>query len=87
MSPLADAINASFEVLAGVFVLMHCHRLYRDKAVRGASWVATAFFFAWALWNLYYYARLDQWLSYVGGIGAALANGIWLGLMLYYRKK
>lgn len=84
---MRDAINALFEVLAGAFVLMHCYKLFKDKAVRGASWVATAFFFAWALWNLFYYARLNQWMSYLGGIGSAAANGLWLGLMLYYRKR
>lgn len=82
-----DATNAGFELLAGVMVLMHCARLYKDKAVRGASWVATAFFFAWGIWNLYYYPHLGQWLSFLGGLSIASANFLWLGMMLYYIRR
>lgn len=82
-----DAMNGGFELLAGGMVLMHCARLYKDKVVRGASWVATAFFFAWGMWNLYYYPHLGQWLSFAGGLSIASANFLWLGMMLYYIRR
>lgn len=82
-----DAANGSFELLAGVFILLHCRRLYKDKVVRGTSWIATAFFFMWGLWNLYYYPHLNQWLSFVGGLGIVVANSLWLGMMLYYIRR
>lgn len=79
-----DAVNGMYELLAGVAVLMHCIRLYKDKQVRGASWIATAFFSSWGLWNLYYYPHLGQWLSFAGGIAIVAANCLWLGMMAYY---
>jgi hypothetical protein len=84
MTTWQDGVNGLYELLAGAAVLMHCWRLYKDKKVRGASWIATAFFFSWGLWNLYYYPHLDQWLSFVGGLGIVAANCVWLTMMLYY---
>lgn len=82
-----DLINGLFELLAGLFVLMHCRKLYHDKMVRGVSLVATIFFFSWGLWNLYYYPHLEQWLSFWGGISIATANFLWIGMMIYYTAK
>jgi uncharacterized membrane protein YfcA len=83
----ADLVNGLFELLAGVFVLMHCRQLYKDKMVRGASVVATIFFTTWGFWNLYYYPSLEQWFSFVGGLGIVAANALWVGMMLYYIRK
>lgn len=82
-----DLINALYELGAGFAVLLHCRQLYKDKVVRGASWVATAFFFSWGIWNLYYYPHLNQWLSFFGGLAIASANFVWLGMMLYYIRR
>lgn len=84
MTSWQDAANGAFELLSGVMVLLHCRQLHKDKEVRGASWVATAFFFAWGVWNLYYYPHLNQWLSFIGGLGIVVANCLWLGMMLHY---
>ncbi len=81
-----DLANGTFEILAGVAVLNHCRVLYKDKLVRGASALSTAFFFAWGVWNLYYYPHLDQWFSFVGGLLIVTANCLWLGLMVYYKR-
>lgn len=83
----ADAINGSFELCAGLFILNHCRVIYADKQVRGASRLSTAFFFSWGLWNaIYYYPALDQFWSFLGGLIVMAANCLWLGLMLYYGR-
>lgn len=82
-----DMINGLFEACGSVAIFAHCHRLWKDKQVRGASWLATAFFTAWGFWNLYYYPHLDQWWSFAGGIGIATANLLWVGMMVYYIRK
>lgn len=82
-----DLVNALFEFCGGAFVLMHVRRLLIDRCVRGVSLVATAFFTAWGLWNLYYYPSLGQWYSLFGGAFVVFSNIIWLFLMLYYRKR
>lgn len=83
---LPDLINAAFESVGGLFVLNHCRVLYRDKAIAGVSKLSTAVFFAWGVWNLYYYPGLDQWLSFFGGLVIVTGNCLWLGMMLYYTR-
>ncbi|HET8688644.1 MAG TPA: hypothetical protein VFM18_18675 [Methanosarcina sp.] len=82
---LPDLINGSFELFGGVFILNHCRVLYQDKKVAGVSILSTAFFFAWGVWNLYYYPHLEQWLSFVGGLSIASANLLWVYLLIYYK--
>lgn len=82
-----DLVNALYEAGAGFAVLLHCFSLYRDKIVRGVSTAATAFFFSWGLWNLYYYPHLDQWASFVGGLFITCANFAWVTMLVYYKTK
>jgi len=82
-----DNINGLYELLGGLFILMHCIRLYYDKKVRGVSIIAVMFFASWGVWNLYYYPFLGQWCSFLGGIILVLMNFLWISLMLYYIRK
>ncbi|MDO8933352.1 MAG: hypothetical protein Q7U97_13240, partial [Rhodocyclaceae bacterium] len=79
---IQDAINGSFELLAGVAVLHHCHILHRDRQVKGVSVPAVFFFTAWGFWNVYYYPHLGQMLSFVGGIFVMVANCIYVAMIL-----
>jgi len=83
---LPDFINGSFEACGGYFIYLHIAKLYHDKQVRGVSWKAVAFFGSWGYWNLFYYPHLDQWMSFLGGVGIVTANTIWLGQMFYYLR-
>jgi peptidoglycan biosynthesis protein MviN/MurJ (putative lipid II flippase) len=82
-----DAVNGGFELFGGFMVLLHCAQLYRDKQVRGASWLATFGFAIWGVWNLYYYPHLGQWASFAGGVVIVLANTLWVSMMLYYIRR
>lgn len=84
---IPDMINGSFEAFAGVMIGLHCRRLYRDKLVRGVSIVATAFFTTWGFWNIFYYAAIAQWASWVAGFLVVSANCVWIFLMLYYKRQ
>lgn len=79
-----DIVNGLYELLAGGFVLLNVRQLLQDKQLKGVSVLATAFFFSWGVWNLYYYPHLEQWVSFVGGLSIVAANCWWLHLMLYY---
>lgn len=79
-----DFINGVFEALGGAMIFNHCRVLYRDKKVRGVSFVSCAFFFAWGVWNLYYYPHLDQWWSFAGGLAIVSGNCLWVSLMALY---
>lgn len=84
---MPDLINALFAVLGCIFVLNHCRVLYRDKEVKGVSKLSTAVFFAWGVWNLFYFPHLGQWLSFFGGLAIVLGNCVWLAMMLYYARR
>lgn len=82
-----DLINGTFESLGAFFILQSVIKLHRDKVVRGVSWLHSGFFAAWGYWNLFYYPHLDQWFSFVGGVGIVAANTFWLGQIIYYTRK
>jgi hypothetical protein len=82
-----DLINGLFEVVGSLMIWLNVRQIYRDKEIKGVHVAPTAFFFTWGLWNLYYYPHLNQWLSFAGGISIAIANGFWVGLMIYYGRK
>lgn len=85
MSP--DLINASFEAMASAAVLNHCRALLRDRTVNGVSTASTGFFFAWGLWNLFYYPHIGQPLSFAAGIAVTASNCLWLVLLVVFSKR
>jgi hypothetical protein len=84
---MPDLINGTFESIGAFFILLSVIKLYRDKKVRGVSWVHVGFFATWGYWNLYYYPHLNQWFSFFGGLGIVVTNSIWLCQLIYYSKK
>ena len=83
----SDLINSLLLVIGGGLNFTNCWVIYRDKCVRGVSIYPVAFFALWALWDLYYYPHLGQWISFLGGLVIATANTLWCGLALYYRGR
>jgi uncharacterized membrane protein YfcA len=84
---MADFINGMFELFAGLFLTLNVIKLYKDKEVKGVSVISVAFFASWGYWNCYFYPSLNQWWSFVGGIGVVIMNSIWVGQMIYYGRK
>ncbi len=82
-----DLVNGCYEFMGAPFILMSIIQLFKDKKVKGVSWIHVAFFSSWGYWNLYYYPHLNQWASFIGGVCLVLANTIWLGQMIYYIHK
>lgn len=79
-----DMINGSFQMIAAPFISLSIVKLYKEKKVRGISYLHVAFFTCWGFWNLFYYPYLGQWSSFVGGIVIVMVNLIWLIQMIYY---
>lgn len=82
-----DLVNGLFELVGSYFTWMNVRRVYIDKGYAGIYAPAVAFFWAWGLWNLFYYPHLGQWLSFFGGISINMANLVWLSLMIKYGRK
>lgn len=85
MSP--DIVTGMFEIGGMFFISLSIIQLYKDKVVRGVSWMHVAFFSTWGFWNLFYYPHLEQWWALAGGIGIVSANTTWLMQLLYYLYK
>lgn len=81
---IADRINGTYEACGGLFIALSCWKLYCDKQVHGVSWLHMGFFWTWGIWNLWYYAQLQQRMSWWGGLGVVCTNGVWLAMALYY---
>ena len=83
----ADAVNGTYELSGGIFLIQNCVRLYKDKEVKGISILSAAFFTSWGYWNLYYYPSLNQWVSFFGGLLIVISNTWWVIMAMYYAKK
>lgn len=79
---LPDIINGCFEAFGGVCIWLNVKAILRDRQIKGVQWHVTAFFFAWGIWNLWYYPSLHQWMSFVGGLLIVAGNCAWLVLAL-----
>lgn len=84
---LPDLINGMFEGVGAVFCVLNVFAIRRDKSVKGIHWLPTSVFSAWGIWNLYYYAHLDQWLSWSGGVLMVTVNLTWLAHALFYATR
>ncbi len=84
MKPL-DLTNGTFELIGGAMTWLNVAKLRKDKVIHGVDWRVTFFWFAWGVWNLFYYPMLGQPVSFIGGIALAAGNATWVGLALYYK--
>ena len=82
-----DLINSLFEISGGFFIGISILKTYKDKIVRGVSWLTVSFFAVWGYWNLFYYPSLNQWLSFSGGVFIVTMNTIWIVQLIYYTYK
>lgn len=83
---IPDIINGIYELLGGFFIILHIIRLCIDKMVSGVSLYSVIYFTSWGYWNIFYYPYLKQTMSFIGGIFIAIANTIWVALLIYYSK-
>lgn len=82
----ADTGNALFEILGAALQWINVHKLLRDKKVQGVYWPVTAFFAAWGLWNIYFYAAVGTPLSSWAAGFMTLANVTWVALAIRYSR-
>ena len=83
---LFDAGNAFFECVGATLVWFNVRRLYRDKMLRGVNWQVSGFFWAWGIFNIFWYTHLDKPWSFAAGLIMLAANTAWITLALKYRK-
>jgi hypothetical protein len=77
-----DMVNELFEFVGGLFLCLNCWRIHKDKQLKGVSFWSVFFFTSW---NLFFYPSMEAYYSFYGGILIALANTVWIGLVIYYK--
>ena len=82
-----DIINGSYAIFGVPFIILNIIKLYKDKEVRGVSWIYTGYFVTLGFWNLYYWGFLDQWFSFYSGLAILVSNIVWMCQMIYYNRK
>lgn len=83
----ADTANGLFEAFGAVFILFSIFRLYKDKEVKGIHLAHPLFFWAWGLWNCFYYPAVGSFFSFFAGIAVLITNSIWMTMIFYYRRE
>lgn len=73
-----DLINALFELGGACLLTLNIRRLLIDRTLKGVSPWPTAFFSAWGIWNLFFYAAVNTPLSWWAGLLLCVVNLIWL---------
>ncbi|MGD9728202.1 MAG: hypothetical protein AB7R40_23115 [Nitrospiraceae bacterium] len=84
---IPDLVNGLFEFGGSLAISASVFRLAKDKQVKGVAWSMVAFFWAWGIWNIFYYPHLGQNLSFLAGICVVSVNTIYLAMLLYYSRK
>ena len=87
MIDIPDLINGCFEGIGALFLTINVKKLYKEKELKGVSWIPTTYFSLWGVYNIYYYSHLQQMLSWYGGIAIVLVNAVWLSMIYYYYRK
>ena len=87
MFNIPDLINGLFELFGAPFICLSIITLYKQKKVKGVSWIHVGYFAVWGFWNLYYYPYLKQWISLCGTMSIVLCNTIWFCQIIYYSRK
>ena len=80
-----DIVTGSFELFASSFILNHVRVAWKNKQAYGMSMVSAFFFFAWAVWNLWFYPALNQWFAFYAGIAVVVANLIQILVIMWLR--
>jgi len=81
-----DLINGLFEAFGAWAVWSNVAKLRRDRCVRGVTWQYTIVYWAWGMWNLFYYPDLHQWLSTAAGAVLVAGNLVWVIHAVEYRN-
>lgn len=82
-----DVINGLFESFGAIMIVLNILAIIRDQELKGVHWGPTIFFTAWSFFNLWFYPANGLWFSFLGACSIVVTNAIWLGLVLYYRRR
>lgn len=78
-----DVTQAAFELGSACFSVLNIRAIRRSKSITGVHWLPTAFFGAWGVYNLWFYAAIHLPLAWWAGLSITITNCIWLAHVAY----
>lgn len=82
-----DIVNGLWEAAGVVATIPSIRSVLKTKSSAGVKWGTILFFEAWGIWNVFFYPMNGHMVSFYGGVLLALANLVWLILLIKYRKQ
>jgi hypothetical protein len=79
-----DLTQAGWELGSAAFGLLNVRAIRRSKSIAGIHWLPTAFFAAWGLYNLWFYAALHLPIAWWAGLAITAVNLVWLAHVGWY---
>lgn len=79
-----DVTQACWELGSAIFGLLNVRAIRRSRSIAGVHWAPTAFFFAWGVYNLWFYTALHLPISWWAGLAITAVNFTWLGHVAWY---
>ena len=79
-------IMSAFNWAGTMFLILNCLRIIKDRSVKGVSLIASTYFVIWSWWNMIYFYRLHDVVSFYSSIPYAIINTIWITLAIYYKN-
>lgn len=86
MADYIDIINAIFEAFGGIFAILNCRQLYKDKQVKGVSIISAIFFITWSMWAIYFYYKTENPYSMYASMLIGLSEIMWVTMWFYYYR-
>jgi len=80
-----DLINGLFEFGGALVILKSCYLCFKEKMVHGVSVLATSWFLAWSIYNLFFYPSLGQNFSFIAACLVVFSQTLYVWLLVYYR--
>lgn len=79
-----DITQAAFELGSACFQVLNVRAIRRSKTLAGVHWLPTAFFGAWGVYNLWFYAVIHLPLAWWAGLAITITNVVWLAHVGWY---
>lgn len=79
-----DYTQACWELGSAVFSILNVLAIRKSRSIAGVHWAPTAFFCAWGIYNLWFYAALHLPTAWWAGLAITCTNLLWLGHAGYY---
>ena len=79
-----DHTQAAWELGSAMFGILNIKAVRKSRSIAGVHWLPTAFFAAWGIYNLWFYAALGLPVSWWAGMAITAVNLTWLGHLCYY---